>query len=292
MMNRNKKRIIYLASGMGAGLIAFSIIELFSAAGFTSYLALSLAQGASLGFIFGFIFGFADGILYKELKSGLIKASIAAGIGALTAAAAQLMTSQGMLWSAGFFKLEQNHIVGILFPLWRAIGWMLMGAAIGAVDGIHQKSLQRTIAGFIGGLTGGLLGGLGFEFIVRYIPEANFAGTLGLCLMGILIGLFISEFERRFSYARLRVLNGQLKDREFLLVKQKLRIGRALQDDIYLHGYKNISSLLISGQNKDVYIEPENDRVLLNDQVVTEKQAMKYQDVIQIGDVKLLYMPL
>lgn len=291
-MKGNKKRIIYLSSGMGAGLAAFSVIELFSAAGFTSYLALSLAQGASLGFIFGFVFGFADGILYKELKSGLTKALIAAGIGALTAAAAQLATSQGMLWSAGFFKLEQNHIMGILFPLWRGIGWMLMGAAIGAVDGIHQKTLRRTIAGFLGGLTGGLVGGLIFEFIVRYIPEASFAGALGLCLMGILIGLFISEFERRFSYARLRVLNGQLKDREFLLVKQKLRIGGALHDDIYLHGYKNISSLLISGQNNDVYIESEDGRVLLNDQTVTEKQSLKYQDVIQIGDVKLLYMPL
>jgi hypothetical protein len=292
-MTGNRKRIIYLLSGLGAGLIAFAAIELFAAAGLTSYLALSLAQGAALGLIFGFIFGFADGLLYKELKSGLIKAGIAAGIGALTAAAAQLLASQGMLWTAGIFKLEHNQTMGIIFPLWRGIGWMLMGAAIGAVDGIHQKTLRRTIAGILGGLTGGLLGGLSFEFIVRYLPEAAFAGAAGLGLMGVLTGLFISEFERRFSYARLLVLNGQLKDREYLLVKHKLRIGSDFRDDIYLHGYKELSTVLISSDKSDIYLEAATaNRVLLNDRAVVEKQPMKYQDVIQAGDIKLLYMPL
>jgi len=292
-MTGNRKRIIYLISGLSAGLIAFSVIRLLEAAGFSSYLGLSIAQGAALGFIFGFIFGFTDGLLYKELKNGVIKASIAAATGAVTAAAARIIATQGMLWTANILKPEYIQTTQIWLPIWRGAGWMLMGAAIGAVDGIHKRSLRRTIAGILGGLIGGLIGGLGFEFLVSSQSETVFAGAAGLGCMGILIGLSISEFERRFSYAQLRVLNGKLKNREYLLVKRKLRIGGHLQDDICLHDSGDTSSALISAKNNDIYLgAADNSRVLINDLAITENQILKFQDVIQLGDVKLLYLPL
>ena len=155
------KRILYPLSGLCAGLAAFAVIELLSAAGFSSYLMLSLSQGAALGLLFGFTFGFTDGIIYKELKSGLIKAATAGVIGAVTAAAAQLLASRGILWTANLVDLA---------PLWRGFGWMLTGAAIGIIDGIHQRSPQRIVAGLLGGLLGGLTGGLSFELIVNFLP--------------------------------------------------------------------------------------------------------------------------
>ena len=292
-MSGNKKRIIYLLSGLCAGLIAFSAIELLAAANFTSYLMLSLLQGGALGLIFGFIFGFADGLLYKDLKNSLIKAAISAGIGAVTAAGVQILTSQGMLWTANIIKPEHNQTMTIILPLWRGGGWMLMGGAIGAVDGIKQKTLRRTFAGLIGGLTGGLIGGLCFEFMLRGLPDTALAVGAGLTLMGIIIGLTLGEFERRFSYARLRILNGSQKDREYLLVKRKLRIGGSLNDDIILDDNGRLGSALISGGGGDIFLEAAAEcRTLLNDEMLTAKQPLKYQDVIQIGSVKLLYMPL
>ncbi|MBI9106367.1 MAG: hypothetical protein JEZ04_06430 [Spirochaetales bacterium] len=292
-MKVNRKIIIYLVLGVCAGLVSFSAVELLTAAGITSFLALSLAQGAALGFIFGFVFGFADGILYKELKSGLMKASVAALIGAITAAAAMILTSQGMIWTSGFINLEHKQTMGILLPLWRGAGWMLMGAAIGAVDGIQQRASRRTLAGILGGLLGGLSGGMGLEFIIRYLPEASLARAAGLLWMGSMIGLFLGEFEKRFSYARLRVLNGRLKDREFLLVNKKIRLGENLQDDLYLKGYKKVARAIISRADGEIYIEGENNsRILVNDQIAETKRTLKYQDVLKLGDVKLLYLPL
>ncbi|MBI9103491.1 MAG: hypothetical protein JEY99_13820 [Spirochaetales bacterium] len=292
-MTGNKKRIIYLFLGLCAGLTGFSAVELLSAAGVESYLFLAITQGASLGLIFGFIFGFTDAIFYKELKRGLIKAGIAAGLGGLTAAAAVIFSSQGMLWTANIFKLEYEQTMGLLFPLWRGVGWMFMGMFIGAVDGIQRKTWRRGVAGGLGGLAGGLLGGLIFEFLVRFFPEAALARAFGLIAMGLLIGLFLGEFEIRFSYARLRVLNGQLKDREFLLVKPKVYLGDSIHDDVYIHGYRKILSGLILRKNSEIYLEPGDESpLLLNDEPAGIRQALKYQDVIQLGDVKLLYLPL
>lgn len=292
-MTGNRKRILYLISGLCAGLAAFAAIELLSAAGLGSYLMLALTQGAVLGLIFGFTFGFSDGLLYKELKSGLIKALIAGGIGALTASAAQLLAAQGMLWSADLLRLEYSRTMELLLPLWRAVGWMLMGAAIGAVDGISRKAPRRAAAGILGGLSGGLAGGLCYEFLLRGLPGSAAAGAAGLALMGLIIGLFLAEFERRFSYGRLRVLSGKLKDREYLLIKRNLNIGGNLRDDISLYGYPRIAGARLSRELGDLCIEPSGDqRVLLNDQKVTSPQQLKYQDVIRLGSIKLLYLPL
>jgi len=292
-MTGNKKRIIYLLLGLCGGLIAFSAVELLSASGPGSYLVLAIAQGTALGLVFGFIFGFSDGIFYKESKRGLIKGGIAAAVGGLTASAAVILTSQGMLWTANIFKLEYEQTMGILFPLWRGFGWMVMGMFIGAVDGIQRKAWRRALAGLTGGLLGGLFGGLSFEFLVRYFPEAALARAAGLILMGLLIGLFLGEFEVRFSYARLRVLNGQLKDREFLLVKPRIQMGDSIHDDVFIHGYRKIIPGFISRKNNEIYIEPGNETpLLLNDQPAGSRQVLKYQDVIQLGDVKLLYLPL
>lgn len=292
-MTGKMKRLIYLLLGLSAGLIAFAFTGIISSAGFSSYLSLSLIQGAAIGFIFGFIFGAANIIIYKELKQGLLKAVTAALIGAVTAAAAQLIAVQGMLWSSGLLRLEWDQSMKILFPLWKGFGWMLMGMAIGAVDGIHQRSIRRSLAGLTGGLIGGLTGGLGLELLTGMMPQAPFIQSAGLILMGILIGLFLGEFERRFSFARLRVLNGEFKNREYLLIKKKTRIGEDVKEDISFHAYRDVESFQIEKNAAEVYLNSETgSQLLLNDKAYEGKQTLKYQDVIQNGSIKLLYLPL
>ena len=298
-MTGNNKRVLYLLLGIFSGTAAFAAVEILNGAGLPNYLLLALIQGAALGFIFGFTFGFADGIIYRELKTGLIRALTAAAAGAVTAAAAQVIASQGMLLSARLAGFGYDRSMDVLLPLWRGFGWMLMGAAIGAIDGLQKKAIRRAAAGAVGGLTGGLIGGLAFEFLIRLIPDAVYIKAAGLILMGALIGLFIGEFERRFSFARLRILNGPLKDREYLIVKLKTSIGNSVRNDIAINGYKTIPEGLLTRSGGEINFEIQEeiaaasaDITLLNDQPVSMRQMLKYQDVIQLGSLKLIYLPL
>lgn len=299
-MTGNKKRILYLLLGITAGLAAFTAVELLNISGLPNYLLLALIQGAALGFIFGFTFGFADGIIYKELKTGLLRALIAAAAGALTASAAQVLASQGMLLTARLAGLGYDRTMSVLLPLWRGAGWMLMGAAIGAIDGLQRRAPRRAAAGALGGLIGGLAGGLAFEFLIRLTP-GTVNKAAGLILMGALTGLFIGEFERRFSYARLQILNGPFKNREYLIIKRKTTIGGSLRNDITIEGYKTIPEGMLTQSGGEIYFKREEesasiaasaDMTLLNDQPFTDRQALKFQDVIQLGNLKLLYLPL
>ncbi len=290
-MTQTKKRIIYMISGLCAGLISYSVIELLNRTGISSFLLLYLIQGAFLGLAFGFVFGFSDGIFYKELKSGAFKALISAATGAAVAAGAQIITAQAILLT--------GNLTDIMLQIWRAIGWMITGAAIGAIDGIYKRSLKKTIAGLLGGLAGGLIGGLIYELMLTLI-QLPLAGFIGLIIMGVLIGLFLNEFERIFSYGRLRIVNGALKDREYLLINRKTTIGQTLGSTIYLHEYKNIPSGRIINEDGEIYLETEGESTnvknsavtMLNDSPMDGRSCLKYHDVIQFGSAKLLYLPL
>lgn len=298
-MTEKKKIIIYMLMGLCAGLLSFAAVELLNTAGIKNYLTLSILQGAALGLCFGFVFGFADAVVYKELKSGLLKAALACAAGAAIAAVSQIITSQGMLFSTSLFDSDYQNSMNIILPVWRGIGWMLMGAAIGSIDGILKRTLRRVAAGIIGGLAGGFTGGLVYEFFLRLFPENLIIRVAGLVIMGIMIGFFLGEFERRFSYGRLKILNGKLKDREYLLIKRKTIIGPALNNDIYIHGYRAMAEGLLMKDGKEVYFEPLHPEIqeqkiqvtMLNDKPLHERKYLKYQDVLQIGSLKMLYMP-
>lgn len=107
-----------------------------------------------------------------------------------------------------------------------------------------------------------------------------------------MIGLFLGELERQFSYARLRILNGPLKDREFLLVKKSLRLGSGVAGDLPVDGYDGAEGVRILRRQGESFLLPAEGRsVLLNDRKAEPEQILKYQDVIQAGEVKLLYLP-
>ncbi|MDC7225703.1 MAG: FHA domain-containing protein [Spirochaetales bacterium] len=303
MMTGNKKMVLYLLLGIAAGTASFAAVEILSLSGLPNYLMLALFQGSALGFIFGFSFGFADGIIYKELKSGLLRALIAAAAGAVTAAAAQVLASQGMLLTASLSAPAPGESGNLLPAVWRGIGWMLMGAAIGAIDGLQKKAFRRAAAGAAGGLIGGLTGGFIFEFLIRMLPGAIYIKAAGLIIMGAVTGLFIGEFERRFSFARLRILNGPLKDREYLIIKNKTTVGPGLRCDIAIDNYENLLTGLLVRSGDDIRLtlqEPSDVEeppaatgvTLLNDKPLTDEQTLKYQDVIQLGNLKMIYLSL
>ena len=47
------------------------------------------------------------------------------------------------------------------------LGWMIMGAGIGVVEGLYERSPAKLRNGLIGGAVGGLIGGFLFDPILR-----------------------------------------------------------------------------------------------------------------------------
>jgi len=258
-------------------------------------ISIGIVAGASLGAFFGSAEGLLGGSYPKALLGaldGIVVGTVGGVIGSFVAQALLFLSGESLMQGA-----PQRSL--ILFVLARAVGWAIVGCAIGTSEGVRAKSLKKALFGALGGLGGGFAGGLLFVSLGSVSPNAyaraspNFYGgrLLALATMGGLISFLYSLLEKRFAAGSFKVLNGPLKGKEFLMNQRRISIGSTDRLDIVLKGYQGIAPLhariKAEGGGK-VAIEKKEGRILVNDQE-TDRATLELDDVIKIGSAKFLY---
>ncbi len=294
-MNGEKKRLLYVLLGMAAGLVTLGCVEIIFKLPLSGYFTRSILQGIFLGGLFAFFFGIADGLLYRHARQALITGGLAALVGSAAGALSLILTSQLLLALSGTSVAEHQGIRAFLLPISRGIGWALLGMAIGGIDGLRTGAWRKGLAGILGGLAGGFVGGMSLEALLALVPRPGVGRAVGLLVLGGGIGFFLGEFERRFSFGRLRVLSGAHRNREYLLSRWKTKVGGGTGDDVLIPDYSGVLErhVTIARRNEEVLLEcASSGKVRVNDRPLEGSHTLKYQDVIQIGSLKLLYLPL
>jgi hypothetical protein len=292
-MTAKMKRLLYLALGLLAGGVVWGLEELIfnMPLGFLGQIAF---QGVILGAVFGYAFGAAEGIAISERSKAAITGSIGAGIGAAAGGIGTIAAAALMNAAANTMRVEHSTAVSILLPVSRIVAWGFVGALIGSAEGLRSVSIRRALTGALGGLAGGVLGGAGLEGVLRVLPNQSIGRAVGFLILGAGIGFFLGEFERRFSFARLRVLTGRLKNKEYILSRRRSRIGAGFASEIYLSTYKAIEprhAEIVAGGG-EMQIKTVQGRVEVNEKPVDGVRFLKYQDVIDLGSTRLLLLPL
>jgi len=121
----------------------------------------------------------------------------------------------------------------------RGLAWCLAGMAMGLGQGVALRSSRLLLYGFIGGAIGGLLGGLLFDPISLALPHNEEAGAevsrgVGFTIIGAGVGLMIGVVELLARDAWLRMIQGPLAGKEFLVFKDLVHVGASPRSDIYL----------------------------------------------------------
>jgi hypothetical protein len=106
------------------------------------------------------------------------------------------------------------------------------------------------------------------------------------------VALFYGIIERGFAAGVLRVLNGALKGKEFLVNQRRARIGASTRNEIALPGYEDLAERhaevrLRRGEVVITSLEPKKP-VLVNDKAV-EERVLKYEDVVKVGQAKFFF---
>jgi hypothetical protein len=288
------RKILMTLLGITAALSAWGSIELLLYFGESlgGYLFLTLAEGAILGLFFGGSFGTAEGILLSDKKRSL-KGGFSGAATGITAGILVMVLVQGILTAlinTGLFSLKTTE--NLILPISRTIGWMILGGAVGSIEGIRSRSLHRTVVGVIGGLSGGFAGGAILEFIGSYRVN-GFAGRgCGFLIMGGAIGLLHSLFESVNAFGVLKVLTGPIRGKEYVICMKKTVIGSSVKSAMDLNNYSGIKekhALILSGRD-EVILESLDGEIVVNEEK-TDIKRLQYEDVIEIGSVKLLYLP-
>ncbi|NQU65936.1 MAG: phosphopeptide-binding protein [SAR324 cluster bacterium] len=294
-MSTLMRKLVFGIIGLLAGLAAWPAAELiltFQSA-FPTYLVFTVTLGVFFGGIMGGFLGSVEGItlsIRSRILPGIITGILVGAVGG----AVGFLIGQGALFlvSDMFFHSNKTlHTYGI--PIARTIGWGFLGFFIGTVEGVRARSWMKIKVGMLGGIAGGLMGGFVIEYLRILYPHFAYTRLIGLLILGFLIGLFYGLFEKRFSQGMLKLLNGKLKGKEYLLVQKAIRVGTSEKTDIQLTGYRNVADIhallkSVKGEIVIKNVKPEN-RVLVNELNITEEK-LKFEDVVQIGTAKFLFL--
>ena len=293
-MSTLMRKLIFGIIGLLAGLAAWPAAEfiLTLQAGFPSYLVFTITLGVFFGAIMGGFLGSVEGItlsVRSRILPGIITGIMVGAIGG----AVGFLIGQGALFLVNDLFFHSNKAMqsyGI--PISRTIGWGFLGFFIGTVEGVRARSWMKIKVGMVGGIAGGLLGGVMIEYLRILYPSFTYTRLIGLLILGFLIGLFYGLFEKRFSQGVLKLLNGQLKGKEYLLIQKTIRVGNSVKADIQLSDYQNVAEIhaVLKSVKGEIFIKnvhAEN-RVLVNELNISEEK-LKFEDVIQIGAAKFLF---
>jgi MFS family permease len=287
-------RLIIMALGLLSGVAAWPAAELalYYQGTFPTYLAFLALLGALVGAIMGAFFGSAEGItsrIKKRVPTGILLGACAACVGG----AAGALAGQAALWLVGgIFLLSYGDIQWAILPVSRAIGWAILGAFIGAGEGVRALSLKKIAVGVVGGLLGGIVGGLALEYSRLLLPGFALFRLVGLVILGLAIGFFYGLIEKGMSFGVLRILVGEFKGKEFLLTERRLRIGRSPRNEIALPAYKDLADVqadirVRKGEPVIKNLEPRV-AMMINEEKVQERK-LKLGDVIKIGSARIFY---
>ena len=291
-MTSTAKRILYVTMGVLAGVATWAALELVLRLT-PGYLVHAIAQGTLIGTIFGYAIACAEGIAINEPRKAAFAGALGAAMGAIGGGAVIVGVSAGLIAAANSLGTDRASAIGLVLPASRIIAWGLLGSSIAAVEGIRTRSVRRTVAGGLGGLIGGLSGGAGLETLIRLVENPVLGRAAGFVILGSGIGFFLGEFERRFSYAKLRVLTGPLRNREYVLSRRRSIVGSGLGAQVYLRGYTGAEGrhARIVESGGDMCIVTTEKDVRVNEEPVHAERYLKYQDVIDLAGVRLLVLP-
>lgn len=249
----------------------------------------------------GLAIGAADGLVCRQPRRALLCGVVGLFVGLVGGLVSSLVATVAY---APFNILASRWMQGSWAPLGfllqvvgRALAWAVAGMAMGLGQGVALRSSRLLLFGFLGGTLGGLLGGLLFDPIDLVVlgtdkPSAHASRLVGLAVIGASVGLMIGLVELLARDAWLRMTEGPLAGKEFLLFKDRLRIGSDPGSEIYLFGDPQVDrhhgTLRTIGDEFEIEAQPGSRPLLVNGRPV-ERHRLNHGDQISIGRAAFVF---
>lgn len=293
-MSLSLKRFLVAALGLLGAVMSWPPLLLIQSAqaSFPGYLSFSIAQGLVLGCVFGAIFGSIEGIVVSS-RSKAAKGLLFGAIAGLASGTCGVIAGQSFVFSAGQGLSESTDALSkvALYAI-NGAGWTIIAVFVAAIEGFRARSPRKIAVGLLGGAIGGVIGGTTLQFFLSSQPGNQYALLVGLCLFGLSLSICYALFEKGFSFGSIKLLNGPLRGKEYLITKSRMTVGKSHSCDIVLDGYREVadSHAMITVKKGRIFLSPTSKAaaVRVNDER-TEESALRREDVFSIGSAKFMY---
>lgn len=279
---------IYFNAVFGAlgGLLGWMLFSVFgqNTASDESLSARLLLDGALIGGGIGYFVVSVDAIRDRSWLRFVRLASYGLVLGAVGGAIGMFIAERVNFALVGGIGAIRGNVFKFLGTvLTRGLGFLFLGAFVGASEGIAARSLGKFSYGTLGGLLGGFIGGSLFALVylvtLQRGADASFAGAAGLVIMGACIGALSALVQGVFQPASVKVMRGWQEGREYALDKNAILLGRDEHADIALFRDMKV-------EKRHAFIRRKGDRyVLVNNAAPPDWTRVNEAPVV--GDVEL-----
>jgi Inner membrane component of T3SS, cytoplasmic domain len=262
-----------------------------------------LLGGAIVGGMIGYFVVSVDAIRDRSVvrfcrlaSYGVVLGALGGALGMWFGEAINYYLVRGLLELQGGSGFSWRSL-GEIFS--RALGWTVLGAAVGLSEGIAARSLGKLSYGMTGGAIGGFLGGALFG-LIKVVEKGSIStthvwgGALSLVILGACIGALSALVQAVFQPASVKVLRGWQEGREYPLIKADNLLGRDEAADIALFRDMRV-------EKRHAIIQREGNRFVLlnhdapaqqtrvNDEPVANTRPLRDGDRIQLGNIVLRF---
>lgn len=253
-----------------------------------SFVANLLAYGVR-GLIIGCLLAIAVPLTENNVSATIINGSVGAALGLAGGVAATFVTRAIESTSSG---AAPDSLAKFLTTV--AV-WGSLGIFLTLAPGVVMRNFKKLSIGLLGGLIGGLLGGVAFEPIQNMgsEPQPRLAELVAMVLIGTFAGLATGLIEDAAKTGWLKVVQGLIAGKQFILYRNPTFIGAGPDCQIYLFkdpkvGKRHAAIHIVPGgfELEDL---PLGSETLLNGKA-TKRTRLKNGDRIQIGGTQLVFM--
>jgi hypothetical protein len=187
--------------------------------------------GAALGGCIGLALGAVDGIVGRVYQKALTSGGLGLAIGCVGG-------GMGGIVGQIIYSMLGGGYGGLADVLARTIGWAAIGMFVGLGQGVAMRSKRKILQGLLGGLLGGAIGGLLFDVVSAIVHAIYGYGggpasrAIAITILGICAGAAIGMVEEIAKQAWLRITQGPMAGKEFIIYLANTSIGSSPKCDI------------------------------------------------------------
>jgi hypothetical protein len=158
--------------------------------------------------------------------------------------------------------------------------------------GILMRNFKKLLCGIAGGVIGGIVGGLLFDPVAMMFNSNDISRLIGLCAIGAVAGAASGMIENAAKSGWLKVTQGLIAGKQFILYRNPTFIGSSPENQIYLFkdqqvGRRHAAIHIVNGgfELEDL---PLGAGTTINGRPVT-RTRLKNGDQVQIGLTRFLF---
>ena len=179
----------------------------------------------------------AESLIDRNWQAGVIYASVGAVLGVLGGVAVAFLVDP-------IHKLIVGNVANPDYTtqvMAHSIEWGVLGLFLTVAPGLLLRNAKRLMIGLAGGAVGGMIGGLLFlpvaqiGFVKDHFAEPELVSRLvGLIAIGALAGLSTGLLEQATKTGWLKVVDGLIAGKQFIIYRNPTYIGSSPVSHIYL----------------------------------------------------------